>query len=63
MIITNTKITSYRSFISHSMGNIFLVSHTLLLLILLIARFRVQHYQYFPSFSYFADLFHEPLGE
>ena len=30
---------------------------------LVIARFRVQHGQYFPSFSYFANLFHEPLGE
>ena len=26
------------------------------------ARFRVQYAVYFPSFSYFADLFHEPLG-
>ena len=30
---------------------------------LVIARFRVQYDQYFPSFSYFPDLFHEPLGE
>ena len=30
---------------------------------LVIARFRVQYGQYFLSFSYFADLFHEPLGE
>ena len=30
---------------------------------LVIVRFRVQYDQYFPSFSYFADLFHEPLGE
>ena len=30
---------------------------------LAIARFRVQYDQYFPSFSYFADLLHEPLGE
>ena len=30
---------------------------------LVIAWFRVQYGQYFPSFSYFADLFHEPLGE
>ena len=30
---------------------------------LVIARFRVQYGQYFPSFPYFADLFHEPLGE
>ena len=30
---------------------------------LVIARFRVQYGQYFPSFSYFIDLFHEPLGE
>ena len=30
---------------------------------LVIARFGVQYGQYFPSFSYFADLFHEPLGE
>ena len=30
---------------------------------LVIARFRLQHDQYFPNFSYFADLFHEPLGE
>ena len=30
---------------------------------LVIARFRVQYGQYFPSFSYFADLFHKPLGE
>ena len=30
---------------------------------LVIARFRVQYGQYFPRFSYFADLFHEPLGE
>ena len=30
---------------------------------LVIARFRVQYDQYFLSFSYFADLFHEPLGE
>ena len=26
-------------------------------------RFRVQYSQYFPSFSYFTDLFYEPLGE
>ena len=31
--------------------------------ILVIARFRVQHDQHFPSFSYFANLFHETLGE
>ena len=30
---------------------------------LVITRFRVQYDQYFPSFSYFADLFHYPLGE
>ena len=30
---------------------------------LVIARFRVQYDQYFSSFSYFADLFDEPLGE
>ena len=30
---------------------------------LVIARFRVQYGQYFPSFSYFANLFHEPLVE
>ena len=30
---------------------------------LVIARLRVQYDQYFPSFSYFADLFHKPLGE
>ena len=30
---------------------------------LVIARFRVQYGQYFLSFSYFADLFHEHLGE
>ena len=30
---------------------------------LVIARFWVQYGQYFPSFSYFADLFHKPLGE
>ena len=30
---------------------------------LVIVWFRVQYGQYFPSFSYFADLFHEPLGE
>ena len=30
---------------------------------LVIARFRVQYGQYFPSLSYFADLFHEPLGK
>ena len=30
---------------------------------LVIARFWVQYGQYFPSCSYFADLFHEPLGE
>ena len=29
---------------------------------LVIARFRVQYGQYFPSFSYFADVFHKPLG-
>ena len=29
---------------------------------LVIAQFRVQYGQYFPSFSYFAYLFHEPLG-
>ena len=29
---------------------------------LVIARFRVQYDQFFPSFSYFADLFHGPLG-
>ena len=28
-----------------------------------IARFPVQCDQYFPSFSYFADSFHEPLGK
>ena len=30
---------------------------------LVIARFRVQYDQYFPNFSCFAELFHEPLGE
>ena len=30
---------------------------------LIIARFRLQYSQYFLSFSYFADLFHEALGE
>ena len=30
---------------------------------LVFARFRVQSDQYFPGFSYFAGLFHEPLGE
>ena len=30
---------------------------------LVIARFRVQYDQYFLSFSNFADLFHESLGE
>ena len=30
---------------------------------LIIARFRVQYHQNIPSFLYFADLFHEPLGE
>ena len=30
---------------------------------LVIAQFRVQCDQYFPSFSYFANSFHEPLGE
>ena len=30
---------------------------------LVIARFRVQYDQYFLSFSNFADLFHEFLGE
>ena len=30
---------------------------------LVIARFRVQYGQYVPSFSYFTNLFHEPLGE
>ena len=30
---------------------------------LVMARFRLQYGQYFPSFSYFADLFHKPLGE
>ena len=29
---------------------------------LVIARFRVQYGQYLPSFSYFADVFHESLG-
>ena len=29
---------------------------------LVIARFRVQYGQYFPGFSYFADVFHESLG-
>ena len=29
---------------------------------LVIAWFRVQYGQYFPSFSYFADVFHEPLS-
>ena len=33
------------------------------LYVLVIARFRVQYGQYFFRFSYFADLFHEPLGE
>ena len=32
-------------------------------LALVIIRFRVQYDQYFASFSYFANLFHEPLGE
>ena len=31
--------------------------------VLVIARFRVQYDQYFPSLSYFADLFHELLGQ
>ena len=30
---------------------------------LVIAWLRVQYDQYFPSFSYFSDLFHEPLGQ
>ena len=30
---------------------------------LVISRFRVQYDQYFPSFWYFADLFHKPVGE
>ena len=30
---------------------------------LVIARFRVKYGQYFPSFSYFADLFLQPKGE
>ena len=30
---------------------------------LVIPQFRVQYDQYFPSFSYCADLFHEPSGE
>ena len=30
---------------------------------LVIARFRVQYDQNFLSFSYFAHLFHKPLGE
>ena len=30
---------------------------------LVIAQFRVQYCQYFPSFLYFANLFHEPLGK
>ena len=30
---------------------------------LVITRFRVQYDQYFPSFVYFADTFHEPSGE
>ena len=30
---------------------------------LVTARFRAQYDQYFPSFSYFTDLFEEPLGE
>ena len=30
---------------------------------LVIARFRVQYGQYFRSFSYFADLFHNPLSK
>ena len=29
---------------------------------LVITRFQVQYDQYYPSFSYFANLFHEPLG-
>ena len=36
---------------------------SLVIYALITARFRVQYGQYFPSFSYFADLFHEPLGE
>ena len=27
------------------------------------ARFQVQHNQYFPSFSYCVDLFNDPLGD
>ena len=30
---------------------------------LVTARFRAQYDQYFPSFSYFTDLFEEPLGK
>ena len=32
-------------------------------LVIVVARFRVHHDKYFTSFSYFANLFHEPLGE
>ena len=32
------------------------------ILVLVIARFGVQLGQYFPNFSYFVDLFHEPFG-
>ena len=31
--------------------------------VLVIVQFRVQYDQYFLSFSYFADLFHEPISE
>ena len=30
---------------------------------LIIARFQVQYGQYFQSFPYFAELFHEPLDK
>ena len=42
---------------------IFKYSYVEFMYALVITRFRVQYGQYFPSFSYFTDLFHEPLGE
>ena len=42
-----------------NMGDIF----NIIKYALVIARFRVQYGQHCRSFSYFADLFHEPLSE
>ena len=61
------EIFYYMVFTRHSAGkiwsSIYIHDNFYSRYALVIARFRLQHDQYFPSFSYFADLFHGPLDE